>query len=116
MLPRCRPLVEAIGHRMVYDAALDAGVDRDLLSLYEAGVVQLDPSWYVEHGLLSRMEIVSMEAQAADAVLPRLGDFLDRLEPEVYCTAPLISASRWREFLDQLTVYRGESDYRISKL
>ncbi|PWY94643.1 acyl-CoA dehydrogenase NM domain-like protein [Aspergillus sclerotioniger CBS 115572] len=116
MLPRCRPLVEAIGHRMVYDAALDAGVDRDLLSLYEAGVVQLDPSWYVEHGVLSRMEIMSMEEQAANAVFPRLENLLDRLEPEVYCTAPFVSASRWQGFLDQLAVYRGESDCRMSKL
>ncbi|PYI11763.1 acyl-CoA dehydrogenase NM domain-like protein [Aspergillus sclerotiicarbonarius CBS 121057] len=115
ILPRCRPLVEAIGHRMAYDAALDAGVDRDLLSLYEAGVVQLDASWYVEHGLLSRMEIVSMEEQAADAILPRLEGVLDRLEPQVHCTAPLGSASRWGEFLDQLTVYKGESGYRRSE-
>ncbi|RAL03940.1 acyl-CoA dehydrogenase NM domain-like protein [Aspergillus ibericus CBS 121593] len=115
ILPRCRPLVEAIGHRMAYEAAADAGVDRDLLSLYEAGVVLLDASWYVEHGLLSRMEIVSMEEQAATALLPRLEGILDGLEREVYVTAPMGSASRWGEFLHQLPVY-GESTSRVSKL
>ena len=40
MLPHCRPMVVAIGCRMAYEAAVDMGVDSDLLALFEAGVLK----------------------------------------------------------------------------
>ncbi|KAJ5874840.1 uncharacterized protein N7529_003270 [Penicillium soppii] len=35
--------------RMAYEAAVNMGIDFDLLALYEAGLVKTDSSWYVEH-------------------------------------------------------------------
>ncbi|KAF9884606.1 hypothetical protein FE257_001428 [Aspergillus nanangensis] len=113
ILPRCRPIVEAIGHRMAYEAALSSNVDADLLSLYEVGVIQLDPGWYIENGLLSRRQVGEMEQHALDAVLPRLGEYLDYLEAEPYCSAPMLSSSAWEAFVGKLGVYRGESEYQV---
>lgn len=53
-LPRCRPMLLAIGQRMAYEAAVDADVDPNFLALYEAGAVRNDSSWYVEQLRLSR--------------------------------------------------------------
>ncbi|KAE8342250.1 hypothetical protein BDV24DRAFT_150490 [Aspergillus arachidicola] len=54
ILPRCSALVEVIGHRRAYEATAKAGVDSDLLALYEIHAVLLDPSWYIQHTDLTR--------------------------------------------------------------
>ncbi|CAG7972795.1 unnamed protein product, partial [Penicillium nalgiovense] len=80
LLPHCRSLILAIGHRMAYEAAVDMGVDPDLLALYEAGVVKTDSSWYVENLGLSRTDQFEMECKTADDLVPRVGELLDRLD------------------------------------
>ncbi|OQE96238.1 hypothetical protein PENNAL_c0001G08606 [Penicillium nalgiovense] len=80
LLPHCRSLIPAIGHRMAYEAAVDMGVDPDLLALYEAGVVKTDSSWYVENLGLSRTDQFEMECKTADDLVPRVGELLDRLD------------------------------------
>ncbi|OQD99089.1 hypothetical protein PENSOL_c007G03857 [Penicillium solitum] len=111
MLPHCRSIVLAIGHRMAYEAAVDGGVDSDLLALYEAGVVKTDSSWYVENLGLNRADQFEMECNAADSLLPRLGELLDGLDAmEPYITAPILTAKRWETFLaDRETIEGGAS-------
>lgn len=37
IVPQCHSIVEAIGHRMAYEAAFEAGINKPTISLYEAG-------------------------------------------------------------------------------
>lgn len=96
---------------MAYEAAVDGGVDSDLLALYEAGVVKTDSSWYVENLGLNRADQFEMECNAADSLLPRLGELLDGLDAmEPYITAPILTAKRWETFLaDRETIEGGAS-------
>ncbi|GAW08850.1 acyl- dehydrogenase NM domain-like protein [Lentinula edodes] len=110
ILPLCRPLAEFIGHRMAYEAAVDQGVDPALVELYEAGVIKLDSSWYVENGLLSRAEQFDLESVAANKVLPDLERFLDLLDVAEYATAPILSGKSWNEFVVSLPQFLGISE------
>ncbi|KAJ7656464.1 hypothetical protein DFH06DRAFT_1298289 [Mycena polygramma] len=49
VLPKSELIVRAIGHRMAYDAAVDAKLDPTITNLYLASTVPLDASWYAEH-------------------------------------------------------------------
>lgn len=47
---RCGTVVEAIGQRMAYKAALHSGnVIPEILDLFEKYCIQEDASWHVEH-------------------------------------------------------------------
>jgi acyl-CoA oxidase len=109
ILPRCQSLVEAIGHRMAYEAALAAGVDSDLLALYEAGVITQDSSWYVQHAGLTREMQFDRESQAMSAVLPRLEELLDGTGAKEYVDAPILSQEAWDDFESSLELYTGTS-------
>ncbi|OQE13097.1 hypothetical protein PENFLA_c054G09892 [Penicillium flavigenum] len=114
MLPHCRSLILAIGHRMAYEAAVDMGVDPDLLALYEAGVVKTDSSWYVENLGLSRADQFEMESKAADALVPRVGELLNRLGTmEPYIRAPILSAERWETFVAGCETIEGDASFDI---
>ncbi|OKP12452.1 hypothetical protein PENSUB_1912 [Penicillium subrubescens] len=111
--PHCKPIVEAIGHRMAYDAAIAAGVNQDLVALYEVGVVKEDLSWYVEFAGLKRGRVLEMEHQALDAVLPRLNELLDELDIGAYCTAPIVSQTEWGKFMCELKGDTGNAKYEL---
>ncbi|CAG8904521.1 unnamed protein product [Penicillium egyptiacum] len=114
MLPHCRSIILAIGHRMAYEAAVDTGVDPDLLALYEAGVVKTDSSWYVENLGLSRADQFEMECKAADALVPRVGELLDSLDTmEPYITAPILSTKRWETFVAGCETVEGDASFEI---
>lgn len=98
---------------MVYEVALAAGVDADLLALYEVGIVKDNLSWFVESGGLTRASVLEMENKALDAVLPRLSDLLDRLHIAPYCTAPIVSEAMWESFVGDLQAYRGDAEYPL---
>ncbi|RAK97434.1 acyl-CoA oxidase [Aspergillus ibericus CBS 121593] len=120
ILPRCRPMLLAIGQRMAYEAAIDRRVDSDLLALYEAGAVKSDSSWYVEQLKLSRAAQFEMERRACDTVMSQLDQHLDGLGIEPYCTAPMISSSRWDAFVNASPVFPRDIDsdggFRAAKL
>lgn len=109
VLPRCRPMLLAIGQRMAYEAAVDAGVDPNFLALYEAGAVRNDSSWYVEQLRLSRASQYDMECQACDSVMSQLDRHLDELGMEPYCTAPMLSPARWETFINTCPIYTGDA-------
>ncbi|KAJ3765672.1 hypothetical protein FB446DRAFT_654919, partial [Lentinula raphanica] len=99
-----------LGHRMAWEAAVDAGADCDLVQLYEARAIKVDSSWYVENGLMNRWEQHDMEAIAADKVLPDLEHYLDCLGVADYATSPILSKSRWNEFVNVLPQFVGNSE------
>ncbi|KAJ5591626.1 acyl-CoA dehydrogenase/oxidase [Penicillium hispanicum] len=117
ILPRCQPLVEAIGNRMAYEAAVEAGIDPDLLSLFEAGVILQDSSWFVQHAGLTRAAQFENESRALNACLPRLQRLLEDTGAQEYVDAPILSQEAWTRFLASLKVYKhpsqglGEDDF-----
>ncbi|KAH9941951.1 acyl-CoA dehydrogenase NM domain-like protein [Amylocystis lapponica] len=114
LLPLCLPLVRAIGHRMGYEAALDLGVDKPLLDLYEAGVVLADSGWYVEHAGLSQTEQHKMEDVAVTAAMAHLEEYLakNRAEPFV-ANNPILSQETFDSFLGSLVVFSGNAEQAL---
>ncbi|KAL6300589.1 acyl-CoA dehydrogenase NM domain-like protein [Sparassis latifolia] len=107
ILPRCQALVEAIGHRMAYDAAVAAGVKPCLIDLYVANVVKLDPAWYSENTRLGRRAQAEMETKALDETLPLLGSLVREMDVGPYISAPIVSDERWSDFVASLEVFEG---------
>ncbi|TFY55180.1 hypothetical protein EVJ58_g8413 [Rhodofomes roseus] len=112
ILPECVNLVQAIGHRMAYDAAVAAGVESGLIDLYVASCIKLDAAWYVEQLGLSRAEQRAMENSAVDAVFPRLQELFERMDVEPYISAPLISDEKWDQYVKSLVTY-GDSEVLV---
>ncbi|KAJ5796931.1 uncharacterized protein N7518_005471 [Penicillium psychrosexuale] len=109
ILPLALPLIEAIGHRMAYEAAIDASINPSLLNLYESGVFKEDSAWYVEQGGLSREIQREMEAQAVDVLLPRMNDILRASGVQPYSNAPMTSKMLWNDFVSGLEVFSGDA-------
>lgn len=107
VIPRCRPIVEAIGHRLAYDAAVKAGVQPALLTLYECHVVGKDVGWYIENGLITRAELRSRETTAANSLQAEIPNLLRDLEVEEYALAPIISAKAWEQFVSRLPSFNA---------
>ncbi|KAK9234724.1 acyl-CoA dehydrogenase/oxidase C-terminal [Lipomyces kononenkoae] len=110
ILPHCQVLVEAIGHRMAYESARDTGIDKDLLALYEAGVLLHAPAWYVKSACLDIKSQFVCEAKAMNSILPRLDQLLDETGAGPYCTAPIITDEDWHSFVDGLQGYGTEQE------
>lgn len=87
VLPLCQRLIESIGHRMAYEAAVKARVNPDLLALYVAGVVKHD----------------------SRAALPKLEEFLEATGARPYCIAPIVSDESWARFVENLPHFGGEA-------
>lgn len=113
ILPYCVSMVESIGHRMAYEAAVSEGVHPELVDLYVASVVKLDPSWYVENAQLGRQAQQEMETIALDAVLPHLGSLIRDMQMEPYITAPIVSDVRWDQFMRTLQTFEGNAEVSL---
>ncbi|OCH86126.1 acyl-CoA dehydrogenase NM domain-like protein [Obba rivulosa] len=107
LLPRCQPLVEAIGHRMAYDAAIAANVIPSLIDLYVASVLKFDSAWYSENAGLPRRAQEQMEVKALDEVLPHLSSLIREMDVLPYVRAPIVSEERWSAFVDSLQIFAG---------
>jgi hypothetical protein len=108
ILPHCQALVEAIGHRMAYEAAREAGIAEDVLALYEACVLRNLPAWYVGKIGLNIKSQFGNEVQAMDSISLRLDSLLDATGAEKYCTAPIVKDGSWGAFVDSLQANDGE--------
>lgn len=105
ILPECIGLIQAIGHRIAYEAAVQSDVDSCLVDLYVISCVRLDPAWYVEVIGLSRLEQREMESRAVDSVFLRLEEFLSKTEVEPYISAPFVSNEKWESYLGTLITF-----------
>ncbi|KAL3442897.1 hypothetical protein BJX65DRAFT_312357 [Aspergillus insuetus] len=115
ILPISLPLVQAIGHRMAYEAALEAGIDPKLLALYESGVMLEDSAWYAEQGNISRAAQRETEATAADTLLPEMESLIRALGVENYSSAPMSSEEHWNEFASGLESFDGQASLDINE-
>ncbi|KAA1477375.1 acyl-CoA dehydrogenase NM domain-like protein [Dentipellis sp. KUC8613] len=110
-LPSCENIVRAIGHRMAYDAAVDAGLDPTIVAVYLASAVKLDSAWYSEKAGFSRVSQALAEDKALSAALPHLEEWLSKLGVEAHVTAPIVSDDRWNSFVGQLEARTHEPTY-----
>ncbi len=109
ILPHCQPVMEAIGHRMAYDAAVAQGVRPCLVDLYVANVVKLDSAWYAEHAGLGRGAQQEMATRAMDEVLPILGELVQEMDMLAYVKAPMVSDESWAAFVKSLKIFGGNA-------
>ncbi|PCG95882.1 Acyl-CoA dehydrogenase/oxidase [Penicillium occitanis (nom. inval.)] len=103
-------ILKAVGNRLAYEAALDAGVDRDILDLYEAGVLLQSPDLGVDEIGIILSGRIHMERLAMNAISRRLEQLLDSIGAEPYITAPILTEESWEAFLDKLPQY-GDKPY-----
>ncbi len=108
VLPRSLSFIQAIGHRLSYDAARAAGVDSPLLELFEIASILQDEGWYVECLGMTRSELREREACALEAVFPNLETYLARMDVAQYVVAPISSDEKWKLFVDTLQTF-GET-------
>ncbi|KLO15452.1 acyl-CoA dehydrogenase NM domain-like protein [Schizopora paradoxa] len=111
ILPLCRPLVEAISHRMAYEAALDSGtVDRPLLDLYEITTICNYGAWFAEQKELdmSAKKLMELEEMAVSAAVPHLKRYMEESEAEAYVQAPMLVRENNEAFINGLECSSGD--------
>ncbi|KAI0093488.1 acyl-CoA dehydrogenase NM domain-like protein [Irpex rosettiformis] len=107
ILPQCLSIIEAIGHRMAYEAAVAVGVQQDLVDLYVASVVKHDLAWYSENAGFGRRALAEFETKALDAVLPQLGSLVGKMGMEPWISSKIVSDERWNAFVETCPVFEG---------
>ncbi|KAJ7777456.1 hypothetical protein B0H16DRAFT_1505588 [Mycena metata] len=111
ILPQAVRLVESIGHRIAYDAAVSLGVDQRLVDLYVASCVKLDAAWYAEHANLSQDAQLEMESTAIEAVLPSMWDLIEAMGVSGYAIAPIASEDGWDKMVTSLETFHHKELY-----
>lgn len=112
LLPRAEKIVQSIGHRMAYDAAISAPIplDKRIADLYLWSTVRLDEAWYSENmGISSELQFTK-EDEALREALPILDRWLDDTGMAPYVSAPIVSQGRWEGFVSGLECVRGPQD------
>jgi acyl-CoA oxidase len=112
VLPRSLELLEAIGARMAFDAAVTKGVHATVLDLFVASIVKRESAWFAEKASLSRATQHNMEADAIDALYPRLPQIVEELDMAPYVSAPILSNDAWRQYVSTLKTFTGPSPIR----
>ncbi|KAJ7863766.1 hypothetical protein B0H14DRAFT_3107587 [Mycena olivaceomarginata] len=108
VLPKSEHIVRAIGHRMAYDAAVDAGLDPKITELYLATAVKFDSAWYSENVELPRHVQDARENEAICAALPCLDEWLVRTGVECYSQVPILSENNWASFVEGLEEFGSD--------
>jgi len=104
VLPLCQSLIEAIGARLAYEAAVGSLQD-DIMNLFVASNFRKDPAWYALNEGLDGGTQVRMETEAAKKLLPHIGMLLEMLEVEPYIVAPIVSDEKWNCYVNKLDTY-----------
>ncbi|PFH57598.1 hypothetical protein XA68_14805 [Ophiocordyceps unilateralis] len=117
ILPRARNLIQAIGDRMSYEAAvLSEKISPAMLELYETTCVLGDISWYVENLGCSRAALHSRHAAAVESLLPSLDEMLEATGAGAWATAPMLSAEEWKKWADGLTVFKAPKEEQLPQV
>ena len=104
VLPLCQSLIEAIGARLAYEAAV-GNLQDDITNLFVASNFRKDPAWYALNEGLDGGTQVRMETEAAKRLLPRIDILLEMLEVEPYIVAPIVSDEKWNRYVNRLDTY-----------
>ncbi|KAJ2991606.1 hypothetical protein NUW58_g2454 [Xylaria curta] len=112
LLPRCRDLVKATGHRMAYEAAASSGkLTAEALDLFKSTCMKADLSWYCQFEGLNRNEFHAKDTMAAKAALPLLREFLNPNGASSQdgtigaAVAPIMDEKLWGEFVHNLPTF-----------
>lgn len=113
VLPHGQRIVEAVGHRLAYDAAAAAGISPDILALYQSYIMKFDPAWYSENLGITIAKQEELEADALDALLPQIESLLKGLDVDKYVSAPIAAEESWEEFRAGLELFDGEGHIEL---
>ncbi|KAJ7210493.1 acyl-CoA dehydrogenase NM domain-like protein [Mycena pura] len=116
VLPQAVRLVESIGQRIAYDAAVNMEVEQCLVDLYVAHCVKADSAWYVQHAGLTEEAQMDMESDAVDAVLPRMSELIAGMGVDAYAVAPITTWARWNSFVESLETFNGADNPVMSRM
>ncbi|KAF9044414.1 acyl-CoA oxidase, partial [Panaeolus papilionaceus] len=108
-LPQSEPVIQAIGHAMAYTAAVQAGLPKAVLDIYECAVMRQDSAWYSEEARITRMQQRLREDAAISSFMPQLDYFLEQLNIDKYVTAPIVSNKSWQDYVATLPVFSGNA-------
>ena len=107
LLPRCRDMVKASGHRMAYEAAVSSGkVKPTALRLFESTCIKSDLSWYCQFEGFTRNEFFANDVKAVKEALPLLQEFLTQRHPSMAAVAPIMHETSWDEFFEGLPTFQ----------
>jgi hypothetical protein len=112
ILPRCRPLVEAIGDRMAYEAARDSRVCPKALRLFELLCLAADPSCpgRLPGDRTNAQMFHDSLVKAYDEALPDMLKAVGESELNDYVTAPIVSDKSWATFVGELPSFEYPCD------
>ncbi|TRX88833.1 hypothetical protein FHL15_010292 [Xylaria flabelliformis] len=120
LLPRCRDMVKATGHRMAYEAAATSGkLKPAALRLFESTCMKKDLSWYCQFEGLSRNDFFAKDTEAAKEALPLLQEFLCQSGKSETVVAPIMDENSWNGFVCNLPTFKATtmvdstSSYRL---
>ncbi|KAF4502805.1 Acyl-coenzyme A oxidase [Fusarium agapanthi] len=108
ILPFCRPLVEAIGHRMAYEAAQHLGISTNILELYERlstgkALIRL-PAQDVCKVMCGDPLV---DEQYEETITQIRSEALCHAPIDDYITAPIVSKEKWEKFAESLHSFSG---------
>jgi hypothetical protein len=108
--PRARDLIQAVGHRLAYDAVVESGtVRQELIDVWESNCILEYPAWYVEHAGMTNSEIHSRQVAAIERARPHLeGIVQDFGMDKLFGSTPLVSNELEDEFMRGLPAF-GEA-------
>ncbi|KAF6808256.1 hypothetical protein CSOJ01_07669 [Colletotrichum sojae] len=120
ILPRCRNLVEAIGQRMAYEAALHSEDESpEVLDVFVMSCMREDASWFVQHGNRTRAQICDDEEKAYGKLLPMLPmlpELVERTGAKDYITAPIVDEDSLKNFVLSLQTFGGKNEAVLGDL
>lgn len=96
ILPRSRPLIESIGHRMAHEAAKEEGISPNILTLYESLCAAVATSSISD--TIDQDRLTDIYDEVLAEVMPRF----EKLEMKDYFTAPIASKESWDKFFQSL--------------
>ncbi|KAI1817998.1 acyl-CoA dehydrogenase/oxidase [Poronia punctata] len=107
ILPRCRDIIRATGHRMAYEAAARETITPEILRLFECICIKADLSWYMESGDLTRAAFYKRDAQAGRDAIPELQSFLTQDMAPHLPRVPIMYEEAWNEFEKVLPEFKA---------
>ena len=107
ILPQSELYIQSLGYALAFSCALDAGVPRPLLDLFECYVMKLDLAWFIENAGITDAAFRRREDAAVLAALPHLKEYVDDLDVRRWATAPILTDKSWSEWLGMLPVQKG---------
>jgi len=119
ILPRCRDIIRATGHRMAYEAAAAASSDKvtqEALRLFECICVKTDLSWYCQSSRdFNRVAFFARDALAGKEALPELQAYLTQSKEAHLPRVPIMYEETWAEFIRDLPTFEAGQTKKQTK-